>query len=161
MICTIIFTKNFGTRLTWASLPACGWAEPSRYFVAVVVPLLLWLWWRWLPIVCWTAAFILFMMPPEPPCMLPLPLLLSLSEPDALAASRSFFFVASDFVRGRKTSNIVGLRFGLAIPIQYSNKYVIVQSDTVVVSTHKYYVCTLTMNRWLNNEFIVAATPSL
>lgn len=55
-------------------------------------------------------------MPPEPLCvLLPLALWLSLSFEWALANSRSFRF-ASDFERGRNTSNMVGRRFGLAIP---------------------------------------------
>ena len=53
-------------------------------------------------------------MPPEV-LIGPLPMpVLSLSEPDLLPSS--FFFFESEPLRGRNTSNIVGLRFGLAIP---------------------------------------------
>lgn len=94
--------------LTCASLPPCGCADPSRNFEDFVSD-------DFVPIVCCMTAFILCIMPPEPLCVL-LPLaLLSLSIDWALANSRSFR-LASDFERGRNTSNIVGRRFGLAMP---------------------------------------------
>ena len=55
----------------------------------------------------------LFMIPPEP-VIVPLPLVLSLSELDLLESS--FFFLESEPLRGRNTSKMVGRRLGLAIP---------------------------------------------
>lgn len=98
--------------ITWASLPPCGCAEPSRDFdddddFASD---------DFVPIVCCIAAFILCIMPPEPLCvLLPLALWLSFSFEWAFANSRSLRF-ASDLDRGRNTSKMVGRRFGLAMP---------------------------------------------
>lgn len=93
-------------QLTCASLPPCGCADPSRYLDDFGSD-------DFVPMVCCIAAFIVCMMPPEPLCVLLLLVLPSFSC--ALASSRSLRF-ASDLDRGRNTSNIVGRRFGLAVP---------------------------------------------
>lgn len=125
--------------LTLASLPACGWAEPSftAFFelgsgASADLPLMM-------------AAFMLFIIPPLPALEL-----LSRSEV-AIALTASFSFLPSEPFR-RKTSKRVGRLFGDAIP-----KMIERNLDFIAMKTNT----KLTVNRELIRDSIFTAFSPL